>query len=99
MKMLNSILIEGKLVEGRTRVGNSLQFLIEQPQELHTAKQLFKCVAQGTLAECIEENIKYKGKLSLRLVGHLERGTWYDVEGEPYDEIFIIVEHIEVKSV
>jgi single-strand DNA-binding protein len=106
MNNLNSILIEGNLVNDaelrqtpkgvlvcNLRVANNRFFKGDEGLEKEVS--FFDIEAWSKLAESCQKQGK-KGR-GIRVVGRLKQDRWQDNEGKGKSRIFIVAEHIEFK--
>ena len=107
MNALNSILIEGDLIEDpvttETPRGSTVcTFSIassrfyKQDEDLEEEVSHFDIESWGKIAESCKENLA-KGR-GVRVVGRLKQDRWTDDEGKAQSKIKVVAEHIEYKS-
>jgi len=108
MNHLNSILIEGDLVDDpKIRHPNQRKavcnFIIASSRfdrvEIGIVKEVgfFNIEAEGKLAEaCAERGKKGRG---VRVVGRLRHDHWRDDDGNSHDRVVIVPEHVEFRPV
>jgi len=100
MNNLNSILIEGKLVDN-PRENNGLVTMTLRSIRYYKSDDGFKkeytdieIETTGKLGEsCLKKGKKGRG---LRVVGRIAQ-RWYDDEGKPCTKITIVAEHVEFR--
>jgi single-strand DNA-binding protein len=106
MNHLNSILIEGNLVNApdlRSMHTNVCTFTLEsnrffkQDSGIENEISYFDVEAWGKLAKgCYSQGRKGRG---VRVVGRLKQERWSDADGTPHTKIIIIAEHVEFRPV
>ena len=106
MNNLNSILIEGNLVEdamlSNTEAGSVIcSFTIASNRYYKSGDGMekevgfFNIESWGRLAEVCHEH-GYKGR-GAKIVGRLKQSRWRVAKGQSHSRIFIVAEHIEFR--
>jgi single-strand DNA-binding protein len=107
MNNLNSILVEGVLVEKPafqgTRGKPSCTFsfasnrFYRAKSKIEKEVSIFEVEVSGKLAENCH-NLGHEGR-GLRIVGRLKQVKWTNAEGKPQSKVVIEAEHIEFRPV
>lgn len=104
MNMLNSLILEGTVVDGLTSIPEGKDFGIEVVRyykkadgEMVEDKSYFRVeIYEGMTDEKFTKNI-YVGR-GIRIVGKLKQKRWKDEEGKLHSRVVVIAEHIEFKN-
>lgn len=106
MNSLNSVLLEGNLVDDPERLASKsgnigCKFAIatnryyKQDDEFQQEVSFFEVVTWGKTAErCLEVLKKGRG---VRVIGRLKQDRWKNGEGKERSKVIAIAEHIEFK--
>jgi len=106
MNALNSILIEGFLVEDSIgketpngtkvcvfKISSSRYFKMGEETEQETSYFDIEC--WGKLAEsCVKNCLKGRG---VRVVGRLKQDRWTGEDGKPFSKIKVVADHVDFK--
>ena len=106
MKSLNSILIEGNLIEDpefiKTDIGTSLckfsiaaERFFKQEGKYQKEVSFFKVKTWARLAETCNQYLK-KGR-GVRIVGRLKQDQWKGNDGEDKSAVYIIADQVEFR--
>lgn len=105
MNKLNSLILEGKILENAKEVETyngvpEVQFTldyerVENNGRVHNID--FDVVVYGRTGVIQLERLKKDREV--RIVGRLNQTKWKNVNGDEFSKIFIVAEHIEVKPV
>ena len=104
MNMLNSLILEGNVIDGLSSFPEGKDFGIEVIRyykkadgEMVEDKSYFRVEIYGNMAdEKFTKNI-YVGR-GIRIVGRLKQKRWKDEDGKLHAKIVVIAEHIEFKN-
>ena len=103
MNMLNSLILEGNVVDGLSSIPEGKDFGIEviryyknREGENVEDKSYFRVEIYGNMTdEKFTKNI-YVGR-GIRVVGRLKQKIWTDEDGKEHSKIVVIAEHLEFK--
>lgn len=108
MNMLNSLILEGNVVDGLSSIPDCsiggkdfgievIRYYKKADGEMIEDKSYFRVEIYGNMTdEKFTKNI-YVGR-GIRVVGRLKQKRWKDEEGKLHSRIVVIAEHIEFKN-
>jgi len=104
MNQINSLIIEGTLVEDcfvDTGTGK-MQIAVERSfrnREGEIVKDIskFDVECYGKMTEYCEKYAKKSREI--RVVGRIKQETWKDSDGKSFSKVYIVAEHIEFKPI
>ena len=104
MNMLNSLILEGNVVDGLSSFPEGKDFGIEvvryyknREGEDVEDKSYFRVEIYGNMTDEKFTKHIYVGR-GIRIVGRLKQKRWKDEEGKLHARIVVIAEHIEFKN-
>ena len=101
MNQINSVIVEGNLVNGKREEKvfifsiSANRFYKDRNGEEQVETSFFDVESWGNLADLCERQFE-KGR-GIRIVGRLKQKRWTDECGKLHSKVVLIAEHVELK--